>query len=143
MSFWMLYYHLVWGMKNREHIITEEREALIRQSIRASCEQHKVLIHGIGMMPDHLHLAVSIPPTCTIADIVRYFKGSSTHLINKSRESRVVDTFGWQREYGALSFGERSLNEIVAYVENQKQHHADDKLWSLFEQLERPYTPTS
>ena len=84
------------------------------------------------------HLAVSIPPTCAIADVVRYFKGSSTHLINKSRESRIVDTFGWQREYGALSFGERSLNEIVAYIENQKKHHADDKLWSLFEHSNAP-----
>jgi putative transposase len=54
-----------------------------------------------------------------------------------------LQEFAWQAEYGVVSFGEASRSRIVAYVENQRQHHADQTLVQIYEQLERPYIKPS
>jgi hypothetical protein len=90
-------------------------------------------------MPEHVHVAVSIPPRISIAEMVQKLKGSSSHLLNHGALRREFDTFAWQSEYGAISFGERSLDRITAYVKHQAEHHAADTLWPSFELTERPY----
>jgi putative transposase len=143
MPYWRLYYHLVWGTKNRHPTIDVAREDIVRRSIRATWEEHGALVHGIGVMPDHVHLAVSIPPRIAVAEFVQWLKGSSSHLINRIETMSAEITFAWQAEYGAVSFGERSLEDVVAYVENQHAHHADQSLRPTFEILEHPYDPTN
>jgi putative transposase len=91
-------------------------------------------------MPDHVHLAVSRPPTDMVAAFIRDLKGSSSHLVNHpDRRPVSFQEFAWQAEYGVVSFGEASLPTIVAYVENQRQHHADQQLIQIYDHLERPY----
>jgi putative transposase len=141
MPFWESYYHLVWGTKNRFPLITASRQELIRLSIAATCTERQALIHAVGMMPDHIHLAVSIPPRFAVADFVQWLKGASTRRINQHESEEPRDTFAWQAEYGMLTFGEKSLSDVVAYIENQERHHAEQTLLTRFEQLERHYTP--
>jgi len=85
-------------------------------------------------MPDHVHLAVSIPPTLAVTDAIARLKGSASHYVNQSmaREGR----FAWQSEYGVLSFGQRNLADVVDYVNNQPARHAANRLW-------RPLEPTN
>ena len=42
----------------------------------------------------------------------------------------------WQPGYGALTFAKRDLAHIIAYVENQKQHHRDGTLSAKMERME-------
>jgi putative transposase len=142
MPFWRIFFHLVWGTKLREPRIDDAIERVIQQSIRATCEAQGVQIHGLGMMPDHVHLAVAVPPRIAVADLVKLLKGSSSHLVNSVQSKTPVghqERFYWQEEYGVLSFGERSLAEVVSYVENQREHHAKKTILPVFEQLERPF----
>jgi len=144
MPFWRIFFHLVWATKQREPMIDEIREQIIQRSIRATCDEQHVTIYGLGMMPDHLHLAVAVPPRIAVADLVKALKGSSSHLVNHEQSVKMHafhERFYWQEEYGVLSFGERSLNEVVAYVQNQREHHARKAILPMFEQLERPYEP--
>ena len=142
MSLWRLFYHVVWSTRDRATAIDDEREDVIRRSIRATCAEHGALVHGIGVMPDHVHLAVSIPPKIAISIFVRQLKGSSSHLVNHTEHGFDSGTFAWQAEYGILSFGERSLADVVAYVENQRARHADHQLLPTFEAFERPFDRT-
>jgi putative transposase len=138
MTYWRLYCHLVWGTKAREPLIDDERSAVIERSVRAACHEMGVILHAIGGMPDHTHLAVSIPPRLAIADFMRRIKGESSHLLNHSAGREGRPWFGWQAEYGAISFGEGSLPRIVTYVQNQPEHHAANTLWSSLELTDRP-----
>jgi REP element-mobilizing transposase RayT len=131
-SYWRLYYHIVWGTKRREPLIDDVRVAVIQRSMRAACHEAGAVVHAIGPMPEHVHLAVSIPPRLAIAAFVKQLKGGASHLLNHTATS-PDETFAWQPEYGVISFGERSLPRIVAYVENQVAHHAADNLWPSFE----------
>jgi putative transposase len=76
-------------------------------------------------MSEHVHVAISIPPKLAVATLIGQLKGASSHHIN---DHYMDGTFAWQAEYGVLSFSERSLSTIVAYVKNQKKHHAEDTL---------------
>ncbi|MGH2535328.1 MAG: IS200/IS605 family transposase [Thermomicrobiales bacterium] len=143
MSYWQLYYHLVWTTRNRLPAIDDAREDLIRRSLRATCDDTGAMVFGLGVMPDHLHMAVAIPPKIAVAALIRRLKGSSSHLVNHVEQGYDQDVFHWQAEYGALSFGKRSLSSIVGYVKNQRTHHAAGDLWPTFEQSERPYDPSA
>jgi len=134
------YYHLVWATKQREPLITDDRVDVVRQSLAAIAVKHDVFVHAIGIMPDHVHLAVSIPPRYAVSDIVQKLKGLSSRRI---REGVVQpgDGFAWQPEYGALTFGEKSLADVIGYVTNQQEIHAKRLLRPSFEQVERPFQP--
>lgn len=125
MSYWRFFYHIVWGTKNRESLITPENETVIVRSIRATCRTHSALVHGLGVMPDHFHLVVSVPPRVSISGFVHDLKGGSSHLVRSFESPKA---FQWQGEFGAVTFDETLLPKIVAYAENQKRHHMDGTL---------------
>ena len=85
-------------------------------------------------MDDHVHIVVSIPPKLAVADCVRHLKGASTYAINHMNGSD--GQFKWQEGYGALSVGERSLETVMAYAANQKQHHKDRTMIDVYERID-------
>jgi REP-associated tyrosine transposase len=142
--YWQHYCHLVWGTKRREPLIDNEVGAIIVRSVQSTCLDCRAILHAMGIMPEHIHLAVSIPPRLAIAEFVRSVKGASSYELNKTNRIDRLARFGWQAEYGLISFGERSLASVVAYVNNQAAHHAANNLWPSFEILEsRPSSPDS
>jgi putative transposase len=134
-SYWRLYYHLLWATKLREPLINESIGEVIRRSTQHICTENGVLVHAIGTMPDHVHLAVSIPPRLSVSSFMQRVKGNTSHLVNRNVQHPTEDWFVWQPEYGVLSFGEASLVRVVEYVENETTHHAEHSLWSPFERL--------
>lgn len=131
-TYWRFYYHIVWGTKNRESTIAHGRVELIQQSIAAIAVDIEAMIFAIGIMPDHVHVVAAIPPRISVADAVQRMKGASSRRINQATVS-PMDQFGWQPGYGAFTFGERSLDDVVAYVENQRDIHARREMRQTWE----------
>jgi putative transposase len=140
LSFWRAYYHLVWGTFERQPLIDSEREVLIERVIRSIAQEHHALVHAVGFMPDHVHLAISIPPAVAISKVVGQMKGSSSHLINASFPTAQ---FKWQAEFGLYTFSEKSLTDVLDYVVNQKAKHAERQLWRQFETMHDLSQPDS
>lgn len=136
MPYWELHCHLVWATKGRAPMLDEERRRAIDPAMRAACRERGAIVHASGFMPDHVHLAVSIPPRVAVSDLVRMVKGNASYLLNHTNGPEDAARFAWQAEYGALSFSKRAL-PVVGYVVNQAAHHADHRLWSDYER-ERP-----
>ena len=87
-----------------------------------------------GGVEDHVHMIVDIPPRLAVAECTRHLKGASAYYVN--HQSGAPGNFGWQDGYGALTFGDRSMDTLVAYVLNQKQHHSQKTAIALYEQAE-------
>jgi|SaaInlV_200m_DNA_2_1039689.scaffolds.fasta_scaffold09593_3 putative transposase len=125
MTFWRNYYHLVWAIKNREHFITAELEKELYAYIVSKADEIGVIIYAINGSYDHTHIVAAIPPKLAVADAVKKLKGASSffvnHVIKPERER-----FTWQRGYGCLSVGEKQRSIAIAYVKNQKKHHAEE-----------------
>jgi putative transposase len=132
MPYWRLFYHAVWGTKNRLALIDPTWEKDLHGYIWGKATALECMPHAIGGMRDHIHVAISIPPKLSVATLIGQLKGASSHHVNK----RYTDgSFMWQAEYGVLSFSEKSLSRIVDYVNNQKKHHADNTLDGVMENI--------
>ena len=125
MPFWQLFYHLVWSTKNREPLLTPDIESIVYGHIRSKAIGLGATFFALNGNSDHVHMVVAIPPAIAVARFVGQIKGVSAAQANKGGCAAVVQ---WQREYGAFSFDAKRLPNFVAYVEHQKEHHAQAKL---------------
>jgi REP element-mobilizing transposase RayT len=128
-----LHCHLVWATHLRRPLITPLLEPLIRGAILGKARDLGVVVHSIGGIEDHIHVVASIPPRLAVAECVKQLKGVSSHYANH-QPSQPGD-FGWQDGYGAISFGEKSLPDVMLYVRGQKEHHAAGSVRCRFEQI--------
>lgn len=130
MARWQLYYHLVWATKYRLPLIQPSWETDLYNYMTGKADHLGCIIHAINGTEDHIHMVASIPPTLAVADFVKRIKGSSSHYRN---QMAGAERFQWQEGYGVFSLGQRQLSRAVGYVNNQKQHHAQNRLRSALE----------
>ena len=116
-------------------MVVPEIEAALYANIKAVCRNLGVTIHALNGLPDHVHLACTLPTTVAVAPLMNKVKGSSAHLINHLPEGRYF--LAWQPGYGALTFARRDLKTIAAYIQNQRQHHQGG---TLSQNMERSST---
>jgi putative transposase len=117
--------HITWHTKDSASSLTSDLEAVAHRDVRQRVfDTPGVIFHEIGGTENHVHLAVSVPPTLTISDWIGQLKGGSSHAVNGYVSGRA-ERFAWQEGYGVVSFATKNLPAIVGYVRNQKQHHAE------------------
>ncbi|MBE6038715.1 MAG: IS200/IS605 family transposase, partial [Anaerofustis stercorihominis] len=74
---WMCKYHIVFTPKYRRKIIYNQYRTDLVEIFRKLCEYKDVEIIEGHMMPDHVHMLVSIPPKLSVSSFVGYLKGKS------------------------------------------------------------------
>lgn len=134
MAYWQLYYHLVWATKHREPLITAELEPMLWQYLRGKGLALGGVVHAVGGIEDHVHVAVSVPPRLAVATYVGQLKGASSHWV--THLSGYPHPFDWQEGYGAFSFSRRSLPQVVDYVHRQHEHHHGGVVIGALERME-------
>lgn len=130
------------GAQNREPFITPTLAARIEKSFQMTAEESRIQLRAVGFMPDHVHLIESIPPAVAISEAVRRLKGASSHSANQI--TGTTSKFAWQPDYGVLSFDERVLRSVLAYVLNQPRIHEQRKTREALERMssDEASTPT-
>jgi putative transposase len=134
-TFARCYYHLIWTTKNRAALITPDIEKIFVQVVAEKSPELKCQVIAVNTVFDHVHLAVSIPPTLAVAEYVRHLKGTSTRRINEIHPDQNVH-FYWQKYYGVLTLGIKHLPMLQSYIANQKEHHAQHTIIPYLEQCE-------
>ena len=122
MPYWRLFYHIAWGTKGRLPLIQDSISASLHEQIAANVARLGAIVHAIGGIEEHIHLAVSVPPSIALSEFIRQLKGSSSHLVNHELAPSVV--FAWQSDYGVISLDSKQLDRVVQYVKSQREHHA-------------------
>ncbi len=97
---WVCKYHIVFTPKYRRKIIYNQIRSDIREIIRDLCKWKGVEIIEGHMMPDHVHLLVSVPPKYSISRFMGYLKGKSAMMIFE-RHANLKYKFG-NRNFGLL-----------------------------------------
>ena len=69
----------------------------------------------------HIHFLIGMKPTCNLSELIREVKKSSNIFVNEKRF--VPYNFNWQEGYGAFSYSHNQLNNVINYIDNQKEHH--------------------
>ena len=83
--------HITWHTKKRAAMIVDGIERQLFQFIQHKiAETSGVELHAIGGTADHVHLAVSVPPTLNISEWIGQIKGVSAHYVNHRIANRRV-----------------------------------------------------
>jgi putative transposase len=126
--------HLVWHTKGSAPLLVPDVETATHRWLKKKLvDTPGVFVHEIGGTETHVHLCMTVSPTIPISEFIGRLKGASSHEINQrsARRDRVLQ---WQAGYGVVSFGTRDLEWVKAYVRNQREHHAQGR---IYERLER------
>ena len=128
---WMCKYHIVFTPKYRRKVIYNQYRKSLGEIFRRLCSYKGVEIIEGHLMPDHVHMLVSIPPRISISSFMGYLKGKSA-LMMFDKHANLKYKFGnrhfWAEGYYVSTVG---LNEatIRKYIQEQEKHDiAIDKL---------------
>ena len=113
--------HVIFSTKDRFPFIepavrTALHGYLATVARNAGCEAYR-----IGGVADHVHSAIRLSRTLTVADLVETLKTSSSEWM-KTQAADLAD-FSWQRGYGCFSVGPSDLEALRAYIDDQENHH--------------------
>ena len=90
-SVFSLQYHLVWCPKYRKRILVDTLEKRLRELLYQRAKEIKTEIHGVKIMPDHVHRFVESDPTMAPARLAAQFKGFTSHQFREQ--------FPWLKSY--------------------------------------------
>ena len=128
---WMCKYHIVFTPKYRRKIIYNQIRKDIGEIMHELCKYKGVEIIEGHMMPDHVHMLLSIPPKYSVSSVMGYLKGKSALMIFE-RHANLKYKYGnrhfWCEGYYVSTVG---LNEetIKKYIAEQEQRdQAVDRL---------------
>jgi putative transposase len=114
-------FHITWHTKSSLPMITNKIEdRLYHYLTHKIIETDGAILHAMGGIETHVHIATSLPSNLLVSDWIGKLKGSSSHYINHEVQPKSLE---WQRGYGIVSFGTRDLPWVVEYIKNQKAHH--------------------
>ena len=120
-TFSQIYIQIVFAVRGRENLIHSEWEEELYKYITGIVRNKEQKLIAINGMPDHIHILVGMRPNCCLSDLVREIKKSSNQFINEKNLSNFK--FQWQEGYGAFSYSHSSLDKVIEYINNQKEHH--------------------
>ena len=123
---WECKYHIVFIPKyRRKQLFGHIRRELGEVFHRLARQKESVVEEG-HIMPDHVHMMISIPPKYAVAQVVGYIKGKSAiHIARQfsGRRRNYVGQHFWARGYFASTVG-RDEAVIRSYM---RQQEAEDR----------------
>ncbi|MES2447999.1 MAG: IS200/IS605 family transposase [Bacteroidota bacterium] len=116
-----IYIQIIFAVQNRNALIDFSWEDELYKYITGIIQNKSQKLISINGMPDHIHILIGMRPTCNLSDLVREIKKSSNTFINEKKFSKF--SFKWQEGFGAFSYSHSQLDNVISYIQNQKQHH--------------------
>lgn len=120
-TFSQIYIQIVFAVKGRESLIHSSWEEELYKYITGIVTNKEQKLLAINGMNDHVHILIGMRPSCCLSDLVREIKKASNEFVNLKRF--VQGKFHWQEGYGAFSYSHSALDNVIAYIQNQKEHH--------------------
>jgi len=128
---WECKYHVVFTPKYRKKLLFGKIKRHLGQVFHDLARRKECRIEEGHLMPDHVHMLISIPPKYSVAQIIGYMKGKSSIWIAQNVERKMRNFLGhkfWARGYFVTTVG-RDEEVIRACIRNQEL--ADQQLDQL------------
>lgn len=119
---WECKYHVIFIPKYRRKVLYGTLRKHLGEIFRRLARQRGCEIEEGHLMPDHVHILISIPPKESVAQAIGYLKGKSAIEIAR-RFGRVRRNFTgqhfWARGYFVSTVG-RDEEVIRTYIQHQE-----------------------
>ncbi len=120
---WECKYHIVFIPKYRKKVIFGKIRRELGEVFHSLARQRESLIEEGHMMPDHVHMMISIPPKYAVSQVVGFIKGKSAiHIARRysGRQRNYVGQHFWARGYFVSTVG-RDEQVIREYIRRQEK----------------------
>jgi REP element-mobilizing transposase RayT len=129
--------HVIFSTKERRPFLAPATRPKLHAYLatvarNADCEAYRV-----GGVADHVHLAVRLSRTITIAQLVETLKTASSKWLKT--EWPGLAAFSWQRGYGSFSVGPSDLDALRQYIDTQEEHHKTRSFQEEFRMFLKKY----
>ncbi len=123
---WECKYHVVFIPKYRKKAIFGQLRRDLGSVFRRLAEQKESVIEEGHLMPDHVHMMISIPPKYAVAQVIGFIKGKSAiHIarVYSERKRSFVGQHFWARGYFVSTVGrdEEVIREYIRHQEREDQ----------------------
>jgi putative transposase len=125
---------LVFIPKCRRKTLYAQLRRYVGEVFRKLAEQKESKIEEGHLMPDHVHMMISIPPKYAVSQVIGFIKGKSAiHLARTYGENRrnFVGQSFWARGYFVSTVG-RDKEVIRNYIRNQEEEDQRLEQMNLF-----------
>ena len=133
---WECKYHVVFIPKCRRKMLYKELRPYLGEVFRSLTGQKECRVEEGHLMPDHVHMLLSVPPKYAVSQVVGYIKGKSAIHLERTyggRRRNFVGQHFWARGYFVSTVG-RDEAAVRAYIKNQEQ---EDKRLEQLEMFNR------
>jgi putative transposase len=120
--------------KCRRRTLYEQLRKHLGEVFRKLAEHKESRIEEGHLMPDHVHMLISIPPKYAVSQVVGYIKGKSAiHLarVYAERKRNFVGQHFWARGYFVSTVGrdEATVRACIRHQEQEDQQLDALNLW--------------
>jgi putative transposase len=132
---WECKYHVVFIPKYRRKVLYGQLRKELGKVFKELAARKQSRVEEGHLMPDHVHMLLSIPPKYAVSQVVGYIKGKSAIHIARvygERKRNFTGQHFWARGYFVSTVG-RDQEVVRKYIQDQE---AEDKrrdqmnLWS-------------
>ncbi|QDH81057.1 IS200/IS605 family transposase [Echinicola soli] len=130
----LLLYHLVFPLKYRKSVITDEIGAGLKQICLDISERYEVHFVEIGHEPGHVHFLVQSVPSYSVSKMITMLKSITAKELFKRFPEIKVKLWGgkfWTSGFYANTVGQYANEEVIrAYVKDQGTEKEYKKLYT-------------
>ena len=117
----LMNFHFVWIPRRRRKVLIGEIATRLEEVIKEVSYELSLNILAMEIMPDHVHLFVSCPPSIAADQIMFRIKGRSSRVLRKEFPHLLKMPSMWTRSYFVSTAGNVSTETIKRYIAEQKK----------------------
>jgi REP-associated tyrosine transposase len=133
-SKWECKYHVVFIPKCRRKVLYGELRKYLGEVFHKLAQQKESKVVEGHLLPDHVHMLVSIPPKYAVAQVIGFIKGKSAIHVARTfgeRKRNFVGQHFWARGYFVSTVGadETMVREYIARQEEEDRRIDQLNMW--------------
>jgi len=113
--------HVIFSTKDRLPILDADLRPRLHAYLATVVRNADCECFRVGGIADHVHLAIRLNRTTTIAKLMEEIKTSSSKWIKT--QTPHLSKFAWQEGYGVFSVGPADREALLHYIDTQEAHH--------------------
>ena len=119
------HYQLIWVTKYRNQtFVTKELADEMKSILQKVADDNEIVIEKMAVMPDHVHVLISFPPSKAPTSAIKALKGRSAFIFLKRhpeiRRSQYWGGHLWSPSYYMSTLGNMGKDVVETYINNQK-----------------------
>ena len=131
---WECKYHVVFIPKCRRKTLYAQLRRELGTVFRGLAEQKECKVEEGHLMPDHVHMLLSVPPKYSVSNVMGFIKGKSAiHIARRyaDRKRNFVGQSFWARGYFVSTVGrdEALVREYIRAQEEEDKRLDQLNMW--------------